>query len=334
MARFARGQLIRYYQSTSDMRRVFIDGHGRIRSGWRAALFLIAFLFVSYYLIQGALIVLAQLPFGGSAAGFLPLVLPFSIATVTTILLGWLFGKKLDGVPFRALGCSFSKGWLKHLAIGCVIGSAAFASAVLIAVMAGGMALTLNRDSSTSAIAATLLTTLIIFVAGAASEETLFRGYLLQTFLRSNAVFIGVGFTSLLFALAHNGNPDASRMSLLNTLIAGVSFAAAYLKTRDLWFPFGVHLAWNWLQGPVFGINVSGIAQFSPDPVMRATDIGPAWLTGGSYGIEGGVACTFALIISIGLIHFLPGIKPDQEMIALVALPERSETPPAKHSVS
>lgn len=317
MARFAGTQPIRYDLATSNMRTVFIDDHGRIRSGWRALLFLLVFLVISGIGIVSALAVIAQFPFGEGAGGFLPLIIPFSISSVASILLGWLFGKWLDGVPFNALGCSFSEGWIRNLIVGCVIGSVAFASAVIIAVMSGGMSLTLNRESPASAITATLLTTLIIFIVGAASEETLFRGYLLQTFTRSRAVVIGVGFTSLLFALAHNGNPDASRMSLLNTLIAGIWFAAAYLKTRDLWFPFGVHLAWNWLQGPVFGINVSGIAQFSPDPVMRATDTGPAWLTGGSYGIEGGVACTLALLISIGVIYYLPGLAPSEEMLAM-----------------
>ncbi len=168
------------------------------------------------------------------------------------------------------------------------------------------MTFTVNTASSSSAIGWTLVSTLAIFVAGAASEETLFRGYLLQTFARSRIAWIGVVVTSLLFAFAHNNNPSANPLALANTLLAGVWFAAAYFKTRDLWFPFGVHLAWNWLQGPFFGINVSGIAEFSPDPVLRAIDSGPAWLTGGSYGIEGGIACTIALIISTGLIYFLP----------------------------
>ena len=121
-----------------------------------------------------------------------------------------------------------------------------------------------------------------------------------------------------MFAFAHNGNPDVNGLALLNTLLAGVWFASAYLKTRDLWFPLGVHFMWNWLQGPVFGINVSGIAEFSPNPILKATDAGPVWLTGGSYGIEGGLACTFAIILSTALIYFLPSPKPESEPPAVV----------------
>lgn len=298
------------------MNKLFLNESGRLRVGWRAIFFLVVFLFVSGIPIFAALELIKLFPFGQSPGGYLPLLIPFTFSTVAAVLLGWLFGKKLEGVPFGALGCSFRRGWLRNLAFGCVIGAVAFCSAVIIAVMSGGMSLAVNRTSATSAIVINLVTTLVIFAAGAASEETLFRGYLLQTFTRDKAVVIGVAFTSLLFSFAHNNNPAANWMSSLNTLLAGIWFAAAYLKTRDLWFPFGVHLAWNWLQGPVFGINVSGIAEFSPDPVLRATDIGPAWLTGGSYGIEGGLACTIAIMISTGLIYYLPGLKSEPPAVA------------------
>jgi uncharacterized protein len=190
-----------------------------------------------------------------------------------------------------------------------LIGAGAFVSAIIVGVMSGGLSLAFNHESGSRAIASTLAVTLLIFAVGAASEETLFRGYLLQTFVRSGLVPVGVALTSLPFALAHINNPDVNWLALLNTLLAGVWFAAAYLKTRDLWFPFGIHLAWNWLQGPIFGINVSGISDVGPDPLLRATDTGPAWLTGGAYGIEGGVACTFAIILSLILVYFLPDMR-------------------------
>lgn len=289
------------------MQKLFIDEEGQVRSGWRATLFLIAYFIISAALILASLAVAAQFSPEGH---FFRLLVPFTIATVVAILLGWLFGKFFERVPFEALGCSFSGRWLRNLALGLAVGGAAFVSALFVALLARGLTFTVNTASSSSAIGWTLVSTLAIFAAGAASEEALFRGYLLQTFARSRLVWLGVLITSLLFAFAHNNNPSANPLALANTLLAGGWFAAAYFKTRDLWFPFGVHLAWNWLQGPFFGINVSGIAEFSPDPVLRAIDSGPAWLTGGSYGIEGGVACTIALLISTGLIYFLP-IKPN-----------------------
>ena len=288
------------------MRNLFFNDQGQIRSGWRAVTFLCTFLFLSFFFILGSITLIAQLPMGETVTSYIPLILPFAISAMLAIVLGWLYGKLFESLPFRVLGISFSGSWLKNLAVGCLIGAVAIGSAVIVAVMSGGMSLTLNRVSPTSSIATTLLTTLLIFIVGALSEETLFRGYLLQTFVRSKHIWVAFGFTSLLFATAHNGNPDASPLSWLNTFLAGIWFAAAYMKTRDIWFPLGIHIMWNWLQGPVFGISVSGITEFSPDPVLRATDSGPAWLTGGSYGIEGGIACTIALVISIGLVYYLP----------------------------
>jgi membrane protease YdiL (CAAX protease family) len=299
------------------MRSLFFNDNGRIRSGWRATVFLVSFVFLSVFFIFGSIVVLAQLPFGQSASGFLPLVVPFGISTVIAVLLGWLCGKYFEGLPFFALGITLRRGWLKHLAIGSLVGAVTLISTILIAIMSGGMSLAVNHESIPENITTGLISTFVIFAVGAASEETLFRGYALQTLFRAKLTPIGIGLTSLMFATAHNGNPDASILSWLNTLLAGVWFAAAYLKTLDLWFPLGIHLMWNWLQGPVFGINVSGIAEFSPDPVLRATDVGPAWLTGGGYGIEGGLACTIALIISLGIVYYMPGLKPAEEMLAL-----------------
>lgn len=299
------------------MQFIFLNELGKLRSGWRAGIFLASFLGLAFFLILGAMALLTMLPIGPTAGSYLPLVIPFGISAALAILLGGLYSRLFEGLPFRALGVSFRGGWLAHFTLGCLVGGVALTSAIIVAVMSGGMTLAVNRDSAGSAISTTLLTTFIIFFVGALSEETLFRGYLLQTFTRSKLIPTGILLTSLLFAFAHNANPDVGRLALVNTFIAGLWFAVAYLKTRDLWFPLGMHLVWNWLQGPVFGINVSGIAEFSPDPVLRATDVGPAWLTGGAYGIEGGAACTFALVVSMALIYFLPNPKPDEEMLAL-----------------
>jgi hypothetical protein len=137
--------------------------------------------------------------------------------------------------------------------------------------------------------------------------------------MRSDHLNLAVALTAFLFAAAHGGNPGVNGLAWANTLLAGIWFAVAYLKTRDLWLPFGIHLAWNWLQGPVFGISVSGITGFAADPLMRATDNGPAWLTGGEYGIEGGVACLVALAISTVVIWKMPGVQADPELVALTS---------------
>ena len=75
----------------------------------------------------------------------------------------------------------------------------------------------------------------------------------------------------------------------------------------------------NWVQGSVFGIEVSGLKDIISAPLMREIDKGPAWLTGGEYGIEGGLACTAGLVVSTIAIYFLPTIASDAEMIELTS---------------
>jgi hypothetical protein len=97
--------------------------------------------------------------------------------------------------------------------------------------------------------------------------------------------------------MAHLSNPNVIPVATFaNTALAGIWLGVAYLRTRNLWFPLGVHWAWNWALGGVFGLPISGKNLIS-NPLLQGNDIGPAWLTGGAYGIEGGVACTIALVI-------------------------------------
>ena len=105
--------------------------------------------------------------------------------------------------------------------------------------------------------------------------------------------------SSVVFARVHLDNPNVvPGFTFINTAIAGVWLAVAYTRTRSLWFPLGVHWSWNWMMGAVLGLPVSGIDQLTPAPLLRATDMGPDWITGGAYGIEGGTACTLALLFS------------------------------------
>lgn len=238
---------------------------------------------------------------------------------IIALLAGWLCGKYLERLPFRALGAAFTKGWLKNVTIGLIIGGMTFALAAVVGIVSGGLSFGLNANADFSAVGSTLIISFAIFAAAAGFEEALFRGYILQTFLRSDLALFAILLTSTIFATVHNSNPQTTRLSWMNTFLAGIWFAVAYLKTRDLWLPFGLHLSWNWVQGSIFGVEVSGLTEIVKSPVMRETDAGPAWLTGGDYGIEGGIACTAALIVSTIAIHFLPFLRAEKELLALTS---------------
>ena len=295
---------------------IFFNDKQRLRSGWRVALFLAAFLVLSSLIIGGVVSLLMVLPVGFTQETLLFYAISFSISTVVALILSWIFGKYLEGLPFRALGAWFTKNWFKDLIFGFVTGAATICFCALIAYLSGGLRFEYN-NAGFSAVGLTLGISLLIFIGGAASEETFFRGYIFQTLTRAKLGWFAVLFTSVLFAAVHADNPGANYLSLINTFIAGLWFAVAYLKTRTLWMPFGIHLAWNWFLGSILGIQVSGISDLTTAPLLKANDFGPAWLTGGDYGLEGGLACTIAIILSIVLLWFTPFIKPTEEMLEL-----------------
>jgi hypothetical protein len=72
------------------------------------------------------------------------------------------------------------------------------------------------------------------------------------------------------------------------------------------------------MQGSIFGIEVSGL-NISTASLFHEVDNGPAWITGGDYGLEAGIASTIAILISIAAVHFLPFPKADKEMFELTS---------------
>lgn len=284
----------------------FYGTDGRLRSGWRFSIFVLGFVLASLVIGTATIAILAAISGGVKPGNATFLVISGVISSTVALAVGWLCGKYLEGLPFDSLGASFAGRWWINFPTGLIIGILTFSLAAGIGVAMGGLSFHLNQEVSASSMISTLLVTFLIFAVAAAFEEALFRGYILQTFVRSDLTWFGVLLTSTIFATVHNGNPSANILSWLNTFIAGIWFCIAYLKTRDLWLPFGLHLAWNWTQGSIFGVEVSGMTDLVAAPIMRETDVGPTWLTGGDYGIEGGVVTTIALVLSLVAIYFLP----------------------------
>lgn len=300
-----------------DFKTIFFNQAERLRSGWRFAIFSLSFIVLGAILGGAVTAFFLATPVDFSPGTLLFILVNSTVSLFVALFLGWLWGRVLEDLPFRALGAWFTKNWLKDLVWGLIFGAFALALACLIAVVFGGLSFQFNQAHGTAAILLTLGVSAAVFTVAAAFEEALFRGYILQTFARAHLAWLAIILTSVFFAFAHYNNPGATVFSIINTGLAGVWLGVAYLKTRTLWFPFGVHLAWNWVQGAFFGIEVSGLQNLITAPFLREIDAGPIWLTGENYGIEGGVACTIALIVSTAAIWFAPFLKPTEEMLAL-----------------
>ena len=275
---------------------MFINDFGRLRSGWRLLIFAAAFI-AFIILLTNILRVIYFLtgPHGPSGAADIIAEFIFRASLLGAALgAGYFCARLLEGLPWRSLGLTFHSGWLRDLIFGFVIGFATLV--VAIAIASKGLKFSFSNTGWLSIVRSGIGSGALLFVA-ALAEEAMFRGYGLQTLTRAKLAWIGVLLTSVPFGLVHLTNPNVvPGVTFANTALAGIWLAAAYLRTRSLWLALGVHWSWNWALGWFFGLPVSGIRLVST-PLLEGQDSGPKWLTGGSYGIEGGVACTIALIL-------------------------------------
>ena len=141
----------------------------------------------------------------------------------------------------------------------------------------------------------------LIFVGVAWTEELLSRGYRLQTIASGLNLFCGVILSSVIFGVLHLGNPGANWASTLGIFLAGLFFAYAYIRTRQLWLAIGMHLCWNFFEGVGFGFPVSGLDIY---PLIRIQVTGPVLWTGGAFGPEAGLIVLPALILGAFLIYW------------------------------
>ena len=129
-------------------------------------------------------------------------------------------------------------------------------------------------------------------------EELLVRGILFKALERWLGSLPALCASALLFGLAHLPNEGATLLSTLNVTVAGMLFAAAYLASGRLWLGIGLHLAWNFCTGHLFSAVVSGHAA-EPGLLYGRLD-GPAWLSGGAFGVEGSALTLLVLLAATG----------------------------------
>jgi hypothetical protein len=144
-----------------------------------------------------------------------------------------------------------------------------------------------------------LASTGLLLAAGALIEELVFRGGVLNGLRRLMPTWAAVACSAAIFGLAHLANPHATALSAFSNALGGVMYAHAFLGSRSIWLPFGLHFAWNAVQGPVLGFPVSGLAFGGLlHPVVQ----GPLWMTGAAYGPEGGLPGVLARLAVLAMV--------------------------------
>jgi membrane protease YdiL (CAAX protease family) len=141
---------------------------------------------------------------------------------------------------------------------------------------------------------------LATLAVGALAEEVATRGYPFQRLIKAIGPAWATVLLSFIFGLLHIGNPNATWLSTLATVLAGILLSLAWLRTHALWLGWGFHFAWNASIAVLFGLPLSGLTDFSS--VVQTMALRPLWLTGGAYGPERSLLVFPVLLIAIAVL--------------------------------
>lgn len=198
----------------------------------------------------------------------------------------------------HALGLPLNRTAVRQALLGLGIGGLLIFIAVAAIGIFGDLAINVHVSAHTLRLGFEVF---LLLAFGAMLEELMFRGYPFQRLAESIGSAGAILVFSALFGAVHLWNPNAGGFlswGFFNTIAVGVLFAVAYLRTGSLWLPFGLHFAWNFFLGVVFGLPVSGLRDFSV--IVRTVATGPRILTGAGYGIE--ASLTGAVVILLGFV--------------------------------
>jgi membrane protease YdiL (CAAX protease family) len=302
---------------------LFLDrSTGRLRTLWRLGIQFWAY----WVLVQltFSLVVVAWLlvDSGGRMAsgGLDTLVVPDSpavplvsgiVGLLAALLTVWLAGRFLDRRSFSEFGFRLGAGWWLDLVVGMVLGALLMTAVFLIELGLGWVEVTGSFETQGGApFIISLLFPAAAFVCVGVSEETVFRGYQLKNAAEGlnypslgprGAILLAWVLSSVFFAVLHAANPNATPISTLNIVLAGLMLGFGYVLTGELAIPIGLHITWNFFQGAVYGFPVSGFGDFGPTLLVTEQG-GPELWTGGSFGPEGGLLIPAVMLLGISLV--------------------------------
>jgi len=263
---------------------IFVDANHQLRSGWKFATFLAIFLFILFALAQ--LISSFIDPQNMPSDELTLLALNAGVILIPTAIAFFIMARFVDHKPLRAFGVGFPERWKREFVLGVAIAGVMLALLLAGCGLFGNLKMTWTGELSS---AGRMTLTLVLLMIAAANEELLFRGYPLQVLMHGIGVWPATVLMSVIFGAMHLANPSASALSTANTIIAGVMLSIAYIQTRWLWLPYGIHIGWNAGHGWVLGFPLSGLDISS----LWTTNVtGNDLMLGGSYGPEAGLLGT------------------------------------------
>ncbi len=273
--------------------------------GWLLPIWTIIWKSLLFFLLWGILSALFIIPFTDQLKQFekvypLQAQLYFDVAGALAVLVAaWIMARFIDRRPFITLGF-VPNHMVRDSLLGVSIGAVWLGLSVLAVWMMGWVSLRPSFTISWSI----LVWVMIALIFNTLTQEVLVRSYIYQT-IQSQTNFIwAIVVSAVLFMALHAGVYEGAWLPAVNVFTAGVLFGVAYHLTGNLWLPIAIHFTWNFLLGPVLGLTVSGQNQLNSGWQVFAVQ-GPALLTGGSFGLEGGLVVTLTTVIGAVVMFLL-----------------------------
>ena len=240
---------------------------------WKWILLLIASLFLA--LLMYGFAGLPSMMMKGWSAWMVNTIVAVVMILLYKVFVRWFEDEAPKDVPMNRLA--------GHTALGLGVGF--FYFVVVVGIM---MAISLYKIDGYQLPWARLADAFFNFLIVAIGEEIIFRGVLFRWIDERFGFWWAMIVSGLIFGLVHLTNDNATLLGAIGiALEAGLLLGAAYKWAGTLWLPIGIHWAWNFSQGNIFGFAVSG--NNAGDSIIQATIDGPQWLTGGAFGAEASV---------------------------------------------
>jgi membrane protease YdiL (CAAX protease family) len=222
---------------------------------------------------------------------------------VFLLLLGYAaMGSWMDrqSRPISAQGLTLRPGWRGETGLGLSVGWSIAVICVLPLVVVGGIAIVLALQPSAWG---WLLADAVFFALLALAEEIAFRGYGFQRFVRAvGPIGAALGFAAI-YAIIQALLPGASHAGVAVSVAFSLVLSIAYLRTRALWVSWGINFGWKASRALVFGLAISGSNSHSP--VVQGDPMGPFWLTGGGFGLDGTWITFFVFLAAMTVVYRL-----------------------------
>jgi hypothetical protein len=210
-------------------------------------------------------------------------------------IMGFWFDRQSD--PVSAQGLPLRPGWSREAGLGLATGWTVALVCVLPMTVIGGIATSVSAKGSAWG---WLVADAAFFVLAALAEEIAFRGYAFQRFVHAvGPSGATLGFAAI-YAIVQALTPGASYASFAVSIAFTFLLSAAYLRTRALWVSWGLNFGWKASRALLFGLAVAGVSTHSP--VVQGDPMGPFWLTGGAFGLDGSWIACFVLLAALPVV--------------------------------